>query len=79
MFLLQSTKTWIMIVKIICQIKKVFIQGLDYSIQILEIDRPVCMAATSYSSPISVPTNAQILEEKAEGLVRLYTDCRTER
>ena len=63
--------------------KKFFIQAL-YS------DCSVCMAAISYSDPISaVPTNEQLLKEKwacakfqieiskTEGLFRIYTDVQT--
>ena len=61
-------------VKISCRIKKLFIQGHD-------IDRPVCMEATSicYSGPISAnATNEQLLEEKrAREKSPVYTDWQT--
>ena len=45
-------------VKILCQIKKFSIQGLDF-------DRSVCMAAICYSGSLSaIPTYKQLLGEK---------------
>ena len=70
-------------VKIFCQIKKFYIQGLDF-------DRSVCMTAISNCGPIpAIPENERPLGEKrtcakfqidiskTEGLVRVYTDGRT--
>ncbi len=67
-------------------------QMKEFSIQALDSDCSVCMAAICYSDPISaVPTNEQLLCEKStgakfqidisktEGLVRVYTDGRTDR
>ena len=72
-------------VKILRQIKKFPMQALDS-------DFLVCMAAICYSSPTSAdPTYKQLLSEerigakfqidsiKTEGLVRIYTDRRTDR
>ena len=62
-----------------------------FSIQTLDSDCSVYMAAICYSDPISaVPTNEQLLGEKkkcskfqidiskTEGLVRVYTDGQTD-
>ena len=67
-------------------------QMKEFSIQTLDSDCSVCMAAICYSGPISaVPTNEQLLGKKktcskfqidiskTEGLVRVYTDGRTDR
>ena len=72
-------------VKIPCQMK-------EFSIQALDSDRSVNMAAICYSGPISaVSTIEQFLSEKradtkfqidsltTEGLVCIYTDGRTDR
>ena len=66
-------------------------QMKEFSIQTLDSDCSVCLAAICYSSPISpVPTNEQLLCEKragvkfqidslkTEGLVCIYTDRHTD-
>ena len=43
-------------------------QMKEFSIQVLNSDCSVCMAAICYSGPISaVPTNEQLLSEKKTG------------
>ena len=62
-----------------------------FSMQALDFDSSVCIAAICYSGPISdIPTNEQLLGEKTTGtkfqidisktkrLVRLYIDGRTD-
>ena len=66
-------------------------QMKEFSVQTLDSDCSVYMAAICYSGPISaVPTNEQLLCKKktcskfqidiskTEGLVRIYTDGRTD-
>ena len=51
----------------------------ELSIQTLDSDCSVCMTAICYIGLISaVPTNEQLDSLKTEGLVRVYTDERTD-